>query len=147
MNIRADAAAIVTQVVVQKKSLDDALPDYLKKYDEARDKALLQELSYGTLRWHHKLDAITKSLLTKTSKKTDVLVHSLILVGLYQLLYLRIPHHATLFETVAATHTIKKLWAKGLVNAVLRNFIRGQEKILAQIENTPNTNEFAGYFN
>jgi len=147
MNIRADAAAIVTQVVVQKKSLDDALPDYLKKYDEARDKALLQELSYGTLRWHHKLDAITKSLLTKTSKKTDALVHSLILVGLYQLLYLRIPHHATLFETVAATHTIKKLWAKGLVNAVLRNFIRGQEKILAQIENTPNTNEFAGYFN
>jgi len=134
MNIRADAAIIINQVASEKKSLDDVLPSYLKKYEDARDKALLQELCYGTLRWYYKLDAIAKSLLTKTSKKTDALVYSLILVGLYQLLYLRIPHHAALFETVAVTDIIKKTWAKGLINAVLRNFTREQEKILAQIE-------------
>jgi 16S rRNA (cytosine967-C5)-methyltransferase len=136
---RADAATIVAQVVAQKKSLNEVLCDYAKKYEDPRDQALLQELSYGTLRWHYKLDAIAKSLLTKTTKKTDVLVYALIMVGLYQLLQLRIPHHAILFETVAATHIIKKSWAATLVNAILRNFIRQQENILAQIEKIPLT--------
>lgn len=134
MNIRADAATIITTVILQKKSLDDVLPGLLPEYKMARDKGLLQELCYGTLRWYHRLDAITKTLLTQTSKKTDPLIYSLILVGLYQLIYLRIPPHAALSETVNATRIFQKPWAASLVNAVLRNFTRNQEKILAQLE-------------
>ncbi len=44
----------------------------------------------------------------------------MLLVGTYQLLYLRTPDHAALNETVAAVRQLKKPWAKGLVNAVLR---------------------------
>ena len=53
-------------------------------------------------------------------------------MGLYQLLYLRIPAHAILNETVKTTKTLKKTWATGFVNAILRNFIRQQKELLSQ---------------
>lgn len=135
MNIRTDAATIITEVIRSRKSLDELVPIHATKYAESRDGSLLQELTYGTLRWYYRLDAIAKLLLTKSSKKTDPLIYSLILVGFYQLLYLRIPQHAVLFETVDATRTMQKSWATSLVNGVLRNFMRSQDKILPQLEN------------
>jgi 16S rRNA (cytosine967-C5)-methyltransferase len=134
MNIRADAAEIIDKVVSQKKSLDEVLAIHLAKHTSPLDRALLQELSYGTLRWYQRLDAIAKLLLHQPSKKTDPLVYALVLVGLYQLMYLRVPHHAALSETVEATRVLKKPWAAGLVNATLRNFLRKKEQLLRKIE-------------
>jgi 16S rRNA (cytosine967-C5)-methyltransferase len=134
MNARAAAAKIIFQVISQKKSLDDALRNCLAPYKEQRDRSFIKELSYGTLRWYFKLDAIAKSLLTKDSKATDPLVYNLILIGLYQLLYLKTPEHAAIFETVEATAAIKKPKAKGFVNGVLRNFIRQKDKTMKKID-------------
>lgn len=134
MNTQADAAKIITKVISHKKSLDEILEVYLAKHSSPLDRALLQELSYGTLRWYHKLDAIAKLLLYNTAKKTDSLVYALILIGLYQLLYLRIPQYAILNETVKATRLLQKSWAAAFVNAILRNFIRQQVEISKQIE-------------
>ena len=134
MNTQADAAKIITKVISQKKSLDEVLDIYLAKHSSPLDRALLQELSYGTLRWYYKLDTIAKLLLHNTTKKTDSLVYALILIGLYQLLYLRIPQYAILNETVKATRLLQKPWAAAFVNAILRNFIRQQTEILNQIE-------------
>jgi len=134
MNTQTDATKIIDKVISQKKSLDEILGIYLAKQSSPLDRALLQELSYGTLRWYHKLDAIAKLLLHNTTKKADPLIYALILIGLYQLLYLRIPHYAILSETVEATRWLKKPWAAAFVNAILRNFIRRQEEILKQIE-------------
>ncbi|EKE01322.1 MAG: hypothetical protein ACD_21C00160G0005 [uncultured bacterium] len=134
MNTRADAATIIDKVLSQRKSLDSTLAVYLPKYPSSLDQALLQELSYGALRWYYRLDAIAKLLLHDSSKKVDPLVYAIILVGLYQLLYLRIPQHATLSETVEAARVVQKKWATGFVNATLRNFIRRQEEVLKQIE-------------
>jgi 16S rRNA (cytosine967-C5)-methyltransferase len=134
MNIQTDAAKIIDKVTSQKKFLDKVLSVYLAKHSSPLDRALLQELSYGTLRWYHKLDAIAKLLLHDNTKKVDALIYTLILIGLYQLLYLRIPRYAILSETVEATRWLKKSWAAAFVNAVLRNFIRKQEEIIKQIE-------------
>lgn len=131
MNTQANAAKVVDKVIFQKKSLDNTLID----------QALLQELSYGTIRWYYRLVAITKLLFHNTIKETDPLVYALILVGIYQLLYLRTPHYAVLNETVQATRMLQKPWATALVNAILRNFIRKQAKILDQIKN----NDIAQY--
>ncbi|CAL7963173.1 Ribosomal RNA small subunit methyltransferase B [Gammaproteobacteria bacterium] len=143
MNTQTAAAKIIDKVTSQKKSLGEILNIYLAKQSSPLDRALLQELSYGTLRWYHKLDAITKLLLHNTTKKVDPLIYALILVGLYQLIYLRIPHYATLSETVEATRWLKKPWASALVNAILRNFIRKQKEILKQIEDSNNTTQYS----
>jgi 16S rRNA (cytosine967-C5)-methyltransferase len=51
------------------------------------------------------------------------------LIGLYQLAYMRIPAHAVVSETVNACKKINMAWAKGLVNAVLRRYIRESDKL------------------
>ena len=86
--------------------------------------ALVQELAYGTLRWFHQLAGIAALLLEKPLKPKDQDVYALLLAGLYQLRHLRVATHAAVDETVAATQALGKPWAKGLVNACLREYLR-----------------------
>ncbi len=58
----------------------------------------------------------------------------LILLGLYQLIYMRTPPHAAVGETVEAAHLLNKKWAVGLINAVLRRFQRESESLLAKVD-------------
>ena len=64
------------------------------------------------------------------------IVHCLLLVGLYQLLYMRVPAHAAVDEVVNATKSLKSDSFRGLVNGVLRCFLREQEDILAVVDKT-----------
>jgi 16S rRNA (cytosine967-C5)-methyltransferase len=102
-----------------------------------RDRALLQELCYGVLRWYFRLQAISGQLLERPLKKRDRDVELLILLGLYQLLYLRIPAHAAVAETVETARAMGKPWAAGLVNGVLRRFQREQEQLLDSVDRAP----------
>ena len=58
----------------------------------------------------------------------------MLLVGLYQLLYMRVPAHAAVDEVVNATKSLKSDSFRGLVNGVLRRFLREQEDILAVVD-------------
>ncbi len=62
-------------------------------------------------------------------------LHYLLMVGLYQLLYTRIPPHAVLAETVEGAVALKRPQLKGLINGVLRQFQRQQEELLARAAN------------
>lgn len=136
MDARVVAAQALDEVIRQGRSLSAVLPRWQEKV-APRDRALLQELCYGSLRWYWRLDAIARQLLRKSFKAKDNDVRALILVGLYQLEYLRIPDHAAVGETVAAVRALGKPWARGLVNAVLRNFQRGRDKVLTQLQQDP----------
>ncbi|WP_281546288.1 16S rRNA (cytosine(967)-C(5))-methyltransferase RsmB [Grimontia sp. SpTr1] len=125
MNVRAVAAQVIYQVVDQGQSLSAALPPAQQKV-APRDGALLQEICYGVLRWLPRLESITQSLMDKPLKGKQRVFHHLILVGLYQLSYMRIPAHAAVAETVNATKVLKKPQLRGLINAVLRNYQRNQ---------------------
>lgn len=87
-------------------------------------------MSYGTLRFYGQLRAILDLLLQKPVQ--DAAVHALLLVALYQLQYSRSAEHAVVDHAVRAAETLKKPWAKGLVNAVLRNFLRQRISLLEQ---------------
>lgn len=130
MNTRAIAAKIIYKVIAQQKSLDQVLPEYCDSKIAERDRALIQELCYGTLRWYPQLDFFARTLLQKDTKKLDSLVHALLLIGLYQLIYLRIPDHAAIAETVSAARILKKNWATTVVNAILREFLRQKESLM-----------------
>ncbi len=92
-----------------------------------KDRAFYRELCYGTLRFYHRLDALLKPLLKKPLGKKDADIQALLLSGLYQIIYLRTPDHAAISASVDATKALKKPWARGLVNAVLRNFLRQRD--------------------
>jgi len=98
------------------------------------EQALLRELCYGTLRLLPRLNLILDQLLSKGLKAKDADVRALLLIGLYQLFYMRIPDHAVLDQTVSATQALKKKWARGFTNAILRNAQRKKEALFQQLE-------------
>ncbi|MGO4999679.1 16S rRNA (cytosine(967)-C(5))-methyltransferase RsmB [Oceanisphaera sp. W20_SRM_FM3] len=136
MKTRAAAANIIHQVLNQGQSLSGLLPRYQQEV-APKDRALLQELCFGTLRWYSRLDAIAKQLVEKPLTGKYKVVHSLLLVGIYQLLYTRIPAHAALAETVAACKLVKAEPFKGMVNGILRNVQRQQDELTAKVDALP----------
>ncbi|MCT8164341.1 MULTISPECIES: 16S rRNA (cytosine(967)-C(5))-methyltransferase RsmB [unclassified Pseudomonas] len=136
MNPRLAAARALAAVLSGKASLNSSLPAQLDKVDE-RDRGLTQDLAFGTARWQPRLDLLAAQLLQKPFKAADADVQALLLVGLYQLFYTRIPAHAAIGETVGCADKLKKPWAKGLLNAVLRRAQREGEALLADMDRDP----------
>ncbi|BAQ77912.1 16S rRNA (cytosine(967)-C(5))-methyltransferase RsmB [Pseudomonas sp. St29] len=136
MNPRLAAAKALTAVLNGKASLNSSLPIQLDKV-EARDRGFTQDLAFGTARWQPRLSALAAKLLQKPFKAADADVEALLLVGLYQLLYTRVPAHAAIGETVGCADKLKKPWAKALLNAVLRRAQRESEALLAELEHDP----------
>ena len=133
---RSDARTIAARIVdgvMSGQSLDRALDAHLPRID-LKERALASELSYGVCRWYPRLDAILGLILDKPLKSSQQLVRALLLVGLYQLLEMRIPEQAAVSETVKAVKGLRKEWARGLVNAVLRRFVREREQLMTGIE-------------
>lgn len=89
-----------------------------------RDGALVRALVMTSLRWHHRLEWQLAQLLRRPLASRDAALGALLRVGLTQLQWLRIPDHAAVSATVAAAPMIGCKHARGLVNAVLRRFLR-----------------------
>jgi 16S rRNA (cytosine967-C5)-methyltransferase len=134
-NPRARAARVVEQVLVHARYLDAALTETLNT--QARDAALVQEMSYGTLRWFDQLATVAALFLDKPLKTKDQDVYALLLVGLYQLRFMRVAQHAAVKETVEAAAALKKPWAKNLLNACLRASLREEARAQAAIAADP----------
>ena len=134
-NARALAALAVAEVVGQGRSLSAVLPGVLGQA-AARDRALVQELSYGVLRWYPRLEAMLGMLLQKPLKERDSDVQALLLAGLYQLGWLSLAPHGIVHDSVEATRQLGKDWAGKLVNGVLRNFQRQQAAVEAGADAT-----------
>ncbi len=122
-NIRALAAKCTYSVVDQGRSLGDELPKHIAKID-VKDKGLLQEICYGVLRYLPELENEVQQLIAKPLKGKQRVFHFLMLTGIYQLKYMRIPDHAAVSETVEAASALKNRHLGGLVNGVLRNYQR-----------------------
>ena len=132
MNVRAAAAYVIGEVL-GGHSLNQALPPQLDKVS-ARDRNLLQQLCYGTLRYAPRLQALLAQLLDKPLRDKDRDIQGLLLCGLYQLDNTRVPDHAAVAATVEATRAMKKHWAKAMTNAVLRRYLREREQLLGALD-------------
>ena len=78
--------------------------------------------------------AILNQLLDKPLRAKDGDVFALLLMGLYQLDSMRVPDHAAAAETVGASRALKKPWAKGLINALLRRYLREREELVETLD-------------
>ncbi len=129
---REQAARVLAAVLADGQSLNQALPPADTTVAE-RDRGLLQQLCYGTLRHYWQLQGLLDTLLEKPLKRKDQDVHALLLIGLYQLLHTRVPDHAAVASVVDASRKLGKPWARGLLNGVLRRFQREREALLAAL--------------
>ena len=121
MSARAEAARAVV-AVLGGQSLDEALAR-LPASLPARDAAFAKNLAYGVLREHRLLSWLIGQLLDKPLPPTSA-AHALLAVGLQQLRGLGTPPHAAVAATVDASEPLGVGKARGLVNAILRRYLR-----------------------
>ncbi|KTC76760.1 16S rRNA (cytosine(967)-C(5))-methyltransferase RsmB [Legionella brunensis] len=123
---RLQALKILTRVMEDKTPLSYLL-------QSTKDLTpFTKEICFGVCRHYFRLEAIANFLIDKQPKTLEVWL--VLLIGLYQLHFMQKPDYAVVKETVNLLEQIKKPWAKGLVNAVLRRFCREQQTILAQLQ-------------
>lgn len=123
------AVRILTLVISKGKSLDACMTQ--------EDSPLARQICYGVLRNYYHLSALLQLLLNKplAAKHTDL--HVLLLAGLYSVDHLNRPVHASVNAVVETSISLKKNWAKGLINGVLRNYLRNQSALNLQINKDP----------
>jgi len=122
------ASQILSKVFEDQQSLATLIPVELDMMVDPRERALAQALCYGVIRHYYSLNFILSTLLDKKLKNKDSDVKALILIGLYQLDHMRTPTHAAVSASVEGCKGLKKIWAKNLVNAVLRRYQREHDK-------------------
>ena len=131
--LRAAAARALQPVIdaqASLSSLDDSavLP---------RDRALFRALCYGVCRSLPRLEALADELLRSPFKARDRDIQALLLLGIYQLLYMRIPAHAAVGETAGAARLLGKAWATRVLNGCLRRLQREQSALQAKVDRDP----------
>lgn len=131
---RAAAALALAAIFRQHapQSLDDALTTYAHALSD-RDRAFAHELCYGVCRQRLQLDALLQQLLSRALPSKSLAVHCLLQTALYQLLTLNTPPHAAVAATVDACRALNAPGLSGMVNAVLRRFLREREALLPAI--------------
>ncbi|MDX2166913.1 MAG: transcription antitermination factor NusB, partial [Deltaproteobacteria bacterium] len=91
---------------------------------DARDRGLATQLVYGTLAWQGLLDHVLTAL-GRPAAKLDAPIRVVLRLALFQLVKLdRVPPFAAVDTAVEMAKTVKGGVASGLVNALLRRFLR-----------------------
>jgi len=126
---RLQALWWLTSVIKDGRSVNDLLAIQSVAAMQPSDRAFAKQLLFGSLRYYHQLKAILDQLIEKPFKQKDLDVYAILILGVYQLRYLSVPDHAALSESVELTRKIKKSWASGLVNGILRNYQRKTAEI------------------
>ncbi len=135
MDVTQQAAGQVVSQVLGGRNLNQVLSATLQTAPglTPQQRGALQDLSYGTLRFYGQLLCVLKQLLHKPVQ--DEQLRCLLLVALYQLEYSKAASHAVVDHAVRAARKINA-GAGGLANAVLRNFLRNKDALLAAAANS-----------
>jgi len=125
-------ATAAVQSALAGRNLNQILADTWRKNSRLAyaERAAVQDLSFGTLRFYGLLDAVLRRLLLKPVADDQLRV--LLIVALYQLQYTKAKSFAIVDHAVSTANSLGKTAAKGLVNAVLRNFLRRRDELLGE---------------
>lgn len=143
---KSDTRHLVYQVVcaVAEKNfpLDQALEDcFSTAVDlDPRDRAFIKNLATTIFRHLAFIDKHISSFLKRPMQARALWVRHWLRIGAAQILFMDVPDHAAVNTSVDAVGNSKRSGAKvfrGLTNGVLRNVIRGKERILADLQKNP----------
>jgi len=117
------ATRVLEKVIAQGYAFSSALVPTLFPHCNAQSRAFVVYLCFGVLRFYFSLKNYLGTILARPLRTKDQDVELLLLIGLYQIFYTDTPAYAVLNETVQAAQSLKKPWAKGLINALLRKIL------------------------
>lgn len=124
---RTQAVMLLEKLLQQQLSLTQCFNQDTSPFTKA--------ICFGVCRHYHRLQVIADYLCPKKQKSLSVWL--VLLVGLFQLLYIDKPAYATVQETVRVLEKLKLGWAKSFINGVLRRFCREQTTIIEAIRQQP----------
>ena len=130
---RAMAARAVDAVLKKGRNLDAVFADLGVETLDPRDQAFVRALAYGTLRTHLRNRKLIALLLAKPIRNKDSVIAALISVGLFALIESKRPDYAVVSATVDAVSKLERSSMRGLVNAVLRRFLRERDALLTEV--------------
>lgn len=120
---RKVALELVRRVADEGAYSNLLLPALLRRSGlSARDRGLATELAYGTLRRLIPIDERLSELVQRPIDVASPVARAALRLGAYQLLYMRVPAHAAVGETVELVPSGQR----GFVNAVLRKLSTGR---------------------
>jgi 16S rRNA (cytosine967-C5)-methyltransferase len=128
LSTRALCARIISAVVDRHRALDDAFASAPIAHLETRDRAFLQALAFASLRAGFRHSHLLQTLIAKAPHQD---VRALLLVAMADIRILQTPAFAAVHAAVEAVRELGQPQAAGMVNAVLRRFVREQETLLA----------------
>ena len=122
------AYQLISQVNREGAFANIRLPELLRKSKlEQKDKNLVTEISYGTLRMQGRHDFIAKKFIDREFDLLDPQIQDLLRMGIHQLTQMRIPNHAAVSETVEVARFAAGDSKASYVNAILRKVAEEQE--------------------
>jgi len=135
-NPRKAAVLLLIRVLQKHQLLEEILNPVLKGLSP-RDRALARALASTTIRHLGVIDALIDKMLERPLPDKAFEIRHILRIGIAQILYLKIPSHAAVHDTVELVPLTSK--HRGLVNALLRRTDRQGAKLLGQL-NIPRRN-------
>ncbi len=135
---RSLAAHAVARILREGVTLDAALKDALAAANPQLVPSV-RSLSYGAVRGYYRHEAILGRLLSTPVRSLDFLVRALLSVALYELEDARTPEYAVVDAAVQTAKATDAVRAAGLINAVLRRYLRERKSLEAEIARNPAT--------
>jgi 16S rRNA (cytosine967-C5)-methyltransferase len=127
----ADAARAVA-AVIGGRSADEALA----AAEASAQRPAVRAIALGTMRWYLRLQPAVDVLLARPGQLARE-VHALLVAAAYQIEYSRDAPALVVSLAVDATRALAQPRAAGLVNAVLRRFVRERQALLAGVDADP----------
>src|SRR5262245_24271129 len=122
---RLAAAEVLLAVGRGRATLASEVDRARAPLNDRRDRALLVELTAGTLRWRNALDRLIEAASRRPIADIDERALAVLRLGVYQRRYLtRVPPHAIVHESVETVRRLGAARAAPFVNAVLRTIMQ-----------------------
>ncbi len=99
---------------------------------ESGQRGAIQDICYGTLRQLGLIEGILKQLLRSPLHEAEL--KALLLIAVYQLQFTRAASHTIVDHAVKVAAQTGSGFGKGLVNGVLRSFLRGKDELVRRAQ-------------
>ena len=133
--VLASAARIIAAVVTQGASANAALASV----PASAERAAVRAVALGSVRWYLRLLPAVQQLLDRKAGRLAPEVSALLVAAAHQIEYSRNPAQLTVNAAVNAARALGHVRAAGLVNALLRRFVRERATLLAAVDTDPVT--------
>jgi 16S rRNA (cytosine967-C5)-methyltransferase len=128
----AGAARAIKSIVTDGRSADAAMAPY----ESPTHRSALRAITLGTARWYLRLAPAVERLLARPEALAPE-IHALLVVAAHQVEYSRNAPEASVDAAVDAARVLKQPRVAGLMNAVLRRFVRERQTLLAEVDKDP----------